>query len=106
MVALSDIEQLSRKIAADFDVEKIILFGSYANGTATDQSDIDLLVVADTDIHPLERYGAVRKVIGDFPAGFDIIVETPQEYEKWRGVVNHIVYFAEKYGRIIYERPS
>jgi predicted nucleotidyltransferase len=104
MVALSDIEQLSRKIAANFDVEKIILFGSYANGTATDQSDIDLMVVADIDIPPLERYGAVRKVIGDFPAGFDIIVETPDEYEKWRSIVNHIVYFAEKYGKTIYER--
>jgi predicted nucleotidyltransferase len=106
MVALSDIEQLSRKIAANLDVEKIILFGSHANGTATKDSDIDLLIVADMDIPPLERYGTVRKAIGDFPAGFDIIVETPKEYKKWRTVVNHIVYFAEKYGKTIYERCS
>ena len=104
MVALGDIEQLSRRIAGKFDVEKIILFGSYADGTATEDSDIDLLVVADMDVPPLERYGAVRAVIGDFPAGFDIIVETPQDYLKWRSVVNHIVYFAEKYGKTIYER--
>ncbi len=106
MVAISEIEQLGRKIAAELDVEKIILFGSYADGTATDQSDIDLLVVANMDVPPLERYGAVQQVIGDFPAGFDIIVETPQEYEKWKKVVNHIVYFAEKYGKTIYGRIS
>jgi predicted nucleotidyltransferase len=106
LVALGDIEQLSRKIAANFDVEKIILFGSYADGTAREDSDIDLLVVANIDVGPLERYGVVREVIGDFPAGFDIIVETPEEYVKWRAVVNHIVYFAEKYGKTIYERRS
>lgn len=105
-MALSEIEQLSRRIAGSFDVEKIILFGSYANDTATEGSDIDLLVVANMDVRPLERYGAVREVIGDFPAGFDIIVETPENYLKWRSVVNHIVYFAEKYGKTIYERCS
>jgi predicted nucleotidyltransferase len=97
MVALSDIEQLSRKIAAEFDVEKIILFGSYADGTATEQSDIDLLVVANIDMPYVERYCAVRKVLAGFPAGFDLIVKTPAEYNKWRTVVNHIAYFADKY---------
>jgi predicted nucleotidyltransferase len=106
MVALSDIEQLSRKIVANFNVEKIILFGSYANGTATKDSDIDLLVVADIDMPPVERYCAVRKVLAGFPAGFDLVVKTPNEYQKWRRVVNHIVYFAEKYGKTIYERRS
>jgi len=99
MAAPNDIKQLSRRIAENFDVERIILFGSYANGTATEESDIDLLVVADTDIPPLERYGAVRRVLAGFPAGFDIIVETPKDYQKWRKVVNHIDYFADKYGK-------
>ncbi|RKY24220.1 MAG: hypothetical protein DRP62_04230 [Planctomycetota bacterium] len=44
MVTLGDIENLSRRIAEKFDVEKIILFGSYADGTATEQSDIDRLI--------------------------------------------------------------
>ncbi len=104
MVAFTDIEQLSRKIAENLKVEKIILFGSYADGSATKNSDIDLLVVADIDAPKSERYGIVRKTLGDFPAGFDIIVETPEEYKKWRTVVNHIAYFAEKYGKTIYER--
>ena len=106
MVTLGDIENLSRRIAEKFDVEKIILFGSYADGTATEQSDIDLLVVAEMDVPQMERYGAVRKVAADFPAGFDIVVKSPEEYRKWRGVVNHIVYFAEKYGKVTYERRN
>ncbi|MCJ7728509.1 MAG: hypothetical protein MUO27_01305, partial [Sedimentisphaerales bacterium] len=39
-------------------------------------------------------------------AGFDLIVKTPAEYEKWRRIVNHIVYFAEKYGKTIYGRHN
>ena len=104
MVAISEIEQLSRKIAAELDVEKIILFGSYADGTATDDSDIDLFVVVNTNLPPDERYVAVRKIAARFPASFDMVVRTPEEYEKSRSVINTIAYFADKYGRVLYEQ--
>jgi predicted nucleotidyltransferase len=106
MISLDDLEKLCGKIANAFDTEKIILFGSYAKGTATKDSDIDLLIVANIDMPPVDRYCAVRKVLADFPAGLDLIVKTPDEYEKWRHIVNHIVYFAEKYGKTIYERHN
>jgi predicted nucleotidyltransferase len=106
MVTLNDINKLCQKIAEDFDIEKIILFGSYAKDTATKDSDIDLLIVANIDLPPVERYCAVREALADFPTGFDLIVKTPDEYEKWRHIVNHIVYFAEKYGKTIYERHN
>jgi predicted nucleotidyltransferase len=106
MLAMNEIEQAGKRVGEEFGAEKIILFGSYAQGTAKQDSDIDLLVVARTDLPPPERYGAVRRLFGDFPAGFDIIVETPEEYSRWRTVVNHIVYFADKYGKVIYERPN
>lgn len=106
MVALNKIEEFGRKIGEGFGAEKVILFGSYAQGTATADSDIDLLVVARTNLPVGSRYGAVRRLLGDFPAGFDIIVETPEEFAQWRTVVNHIVYFADRYGKVLYERPN
>jgi predicted nucleotidyltransferase len=106
MVAMNEIERFGRQIGQQFGAERVILFGSYAQGTATPDSDIDLLVIARTNLPPGERYGAVRRLLGDFPAGFDIIVETPEDFAQWRTVVNHIVYFADKYGKIIYERPN
>lgn len=45
MVALAEIRKLSRRIVEEYGPEKIILFGSYASGKATEDSDIDLLVV-------------------------------------------------------------
>lgn len=104
MVAIGEIEESGRRIGRELDAERVILFGSYAQGTAAEDSDVDLLVVADTDLSPRERYTAVRRLVADVPVPFDIIVKTPAEYARWRSVVNHVVYFADKYGRVLYER--
>ena len=104
MVAMSKIEEFGRRIGRQCAAERVILFGSYAEGSATEDSDIDLLVVAETSLPANERYGAIRRLLADVPAAFDIIVKTPDEYNRWRSVVNHVVYFADKYGRVIYER--
>jgi len=104
MVTMAQIEELVRRIGREFGAERVILFGSYAQGTITEDSDVDLLVVAKTSLPPHERYAAIRRLAADFPASFDIIVKTPDEYARRRSVVNHIVYFADKYGRVLYER--
>jgi len=106
MVAMNRIEEFCQRIGREFGAERVILFGSYARGAVTEDSDVDLLVVAETTLPPHKRYGAVRRLVADFPASFDIIVKTPEEYARWRSVVNHIVYFADKYGRVLYERPD
>jgi predicted nucleotidyltransferase len=52
MASLSDIQILADKIAREFHPEKIILFGSHARGHARPDSDVDLMVVMDSDEHP------------------------------------------------------
>lgn len=104
MMSTVEIEEVSHRIEHAFDPERIVLFGSHASGDATDDSDIDLLVVARTPLPPQERYAAARRLLADVPASFDIIVKTPEEYARWRSVVNHIVYFADKYGKVLYEQ--
>lgn len=104
MVTMRQIKDLGRRIGREFDADRVVLFGSYAQGTATDDSDVDLLVVAETSLPPRKRYPAVRHLVADYPAAFDIVVKTPDEYARWRSVVNTIVYFAEKSGRVLYER--
>ncbi len=49
MIARREIEALARRIAEQFQPQKIILFGSYASGNPTPDSDVDLLVVMDFD---------------------------------------------------------
>lgn len=96
--------EIVERIKNRFHPEKIILFGSYATGNAVEGSDIDLLIVAETDLPAKERFPAVSRLLGDYPAAFDIILKTPEEYRRTRSVVNHIVYLADKYGKVVYER--
>lgn len=104
MVAVEKIEEFGRRIGREFGAERVILFGSYAQGTVTEDSDVDLLVVAETALPERKRYNAVRRLVADAAASFDIIVRTPAEYARRRSVVNDVVYFADKYGRVIYEQ--
>ena len=82
MIGTATLEEVIGRLVERFDPEKIILFGSYARGEATDDSDVDLLIVADTGLPPGERFPAARRALADVPAGFDLIVRTRQEYER------------------------
>ena len=60
------------------------LFGSYALGTATPESDIDVIVVAPTDRLPVERFRDYLPAILEAGAGVDLFVYTPAEFEQMR----------------------
>lgn len=104
MINTKQIQNLGQQIGQRLPAERVVLFGSYAQGQPTEDSDVDLLVVARTALPPSQRYAAVRQLLADYPAAFDIVVKTPEEFERWRSVVNHIVYFADKYGKVLYDR--
>ena len=104
MLATETLDAAVQRLVRCFRPEKIILFGSYATGQPREDSDVDLLVVAETDQSADDPFAAGSRALADFPAAFDLIVRTPEEYRRRRGVVNDIVYFAEKYGRVVYER--
>ena len=104
MIGREQISEVIDLLVRRFSPEKIILFGSYASGTAREDSDVDLLVVAETDLPTHDRFPTIRRVLAGFPAAFDVFWKTPEEYRRWRNVVNHVVYFADRYGKVAYER--
>ena len=75
------IENIISKLKQDYDPEQIILFGSYAYGNPTDESDIDLLIIKDTQEPILARWMSVRKLVTDLRKGlaFSPIIVTPSE---------------------------
>ena len=76
---LNDIKE---KIVKHFHPDQIILFGSQAYGTAETESDIDLLVVMNTDLRPTQRSAMVAQVCRPKYVAIDIIVRTPNEIQK------------------------
>jgi predicted nucleotidyltransferase len=98
------LEQIVRLIVSAGDPQKIILFGSRARKEHRPDSDIDLLVVEESDLPRYKRspryYKATR---GTFPAR-EIVVWTPAEIREWETVSNHFVTTAIREGRVLYER--
>jgi len=70
------------KLVREVDPEKIILFGSYAYGEPTSDSDVDLLVIWDTDKPRRERVVTISLLLYPRPFPVDIIVKTPRELEE------------------------
>ena len=77
MVDRAQIREFSKAVARKFRPQKIVLFGSYAYGTPTEDSDVDLLVVMPFDRRKGRKSLEIRRTI---PAGFpmDLIVRTPE----------------------------
>ena len=77
---------IGKKIKQEYRAERVILFGSYARGDATEDSDVDVLVVARTKERFFERMATVRRLIRDLRDGLPVspIVLTPGELEKRR----------------------
>jgi predicted nucleotidyltransferase len=80
MIQRRDIKKWCEIVASEFRPDQIIIFGSYANGAPTDDSDVDVLVVmplarGHRDVH---LAAAIReRVPATFP--MDVIVRSPQE---------------------------
>lgn len=67
------------KLVKALHPEQIILFGSFAYGEPTVDSDVDLLVIMETDDSPVERYVTVSSLLTPRPFPLDILVKTPAE---------------------------
>jgi predicted nucleotidyltransferase len=100
----SYLKTIIEKITNNFNPEKIILFGSYAYGHPTADSDMDIMIVMDTNEKPHKRAVSVRRILKGIGIPKDIIVKTPEEFERFKDIVGTIVYPAAHKGRVIYER--
>jgi predicted nucleotidyltransferase len=78
MIGMDQIESLSRQIAEEFRPQRIVLFGSYAYGEPTHDSDVDLLVVLPFSGRPVRKAIEIRsRVRPKIPV--DLMVRTPDQ---------------------------
>ena len=87
---------------AEFNPEKIILFGSYARGNWDEESDIDIIVVYQTEKKFMDRLEELY-MKWNLPKAVDILAYTPDEFTDMMKD-NYFLKQAVKEGIIIYER--
>ena len=71
-------------IAERFSPEKIIIFGSVARREASETSDLDLLVVMESDRPDHERAVPIYMAVAGIRVPKDILVMTPEEFDRSR----------------------
>ena len=84
----------------------MILFGSYAGGNAREQSDVDFLIVAPSDLPRFKRSRALYRLLRPYPFAMDIVVYTPEEVERGRQSPLSFVSTVLREGKTIYVRGA
>ncbi len=104
-----DIEVLKPQIVEKLkplNPKKIILFGSYAYGIPTDNSDLDLCIITESAGTKIEKKSKIRNALKGIAVAKDILVENEEYYlshsdEKW---INTALYDVRHKGKVLYEQ--
>ena len=99
---MSQIDTIVRKIVISSCPEKVILFGSHAYGQPTADSDIDLLVITESEIPRYQRVRELKKCLRGSKSAIDLLVYTPLEIEKWKDVKTAFITTIMEKGVVLY----
>jgi len=101
-----ELHRILATLIEEYKPEKIILFGSLATGRIDEWSDIDLLIIKETDKRPLDRALEVYTLLGDYSEPMDVIVYTPAEVELLLNEGSFFVAEILAEGKALYEKDN
>ena len=103
MLSQKDIHETVEKIVLKArSPARIVVFGSYGRGEATEDSDLDLLVVEKSFDNFTNEYVALRKAIGSIGVGVDLLLISEKDYEQRKDWCSSPVYWAHREGKVVY----
>ena len=102
MVDMHSIEEMTARIVQEFQPERIILFGSYAYGTPTADSDVDLLVLLPFEGKASRKsLDILNKINPSFAV--DILVRTPEQVQQRLAWNDFFLQEILEQGKVLYE---
>lgn len=105
MVPMEEIRKTGERIGREFMPEKVILFGSYADGSATEDSDVDILVILPFTGKNLDKSVEIlTRIDPHFPA--DLLARRPEDAEHRYKMGDPLIRDALDRGVTLYERNS
>ena len=97
------IQAIVSKIVETAKPQKVILFGSYAYGTPNKDSDLDILVIKETDLSNREVSAEIYGSLYGFMVPMDILVYKPKEVEHWAPEPLAFITNIISKGKVLYE---
>jgi uncharacterized protein len=98
------IQSIVDRIVEQFHPEKVILFGSYAYGEPTEDSDIDLMLVMDYEGRDIHQAMQIYRAL-NYPGMLDLKIRTPAEMVERNKPEYVLTWTVINKGRTLYERP-
>jgi predicted nucleotidyltransferase len=97
---------IKQRLVDAFHPDRIIIFGSQARGTADARSDVDILVICRFEGKRRQLMLEMDRALDDLDNAFDILISTPEEFERDRHIPGTISRYAQKEGKVLYECPQ
>ena len=104
MIDSNKINEVVSRIVSGFNPERIILFGSFASGSYNNNSDLDLLIIQESDLPMHKRGKYIRLSLIGSRIPIDILVYTSSEFNLGKDKKYSFLYSALKNAKVVYER--
>ena len=104
MIKESELKQIAARIGIAANAERVVLFGSHARGEANENSDVDLMIIADSNLPRFKRSRKLYTLLKPYPFAMDLLVYTPQEVEKGKRSDVTFISMVLKEGKTLYVR--
>jgi len=98
------IRTMLRRIIAEFDPLRVLLFGSRARGEAHAGSDVDLLIVLPEVLDKRRQAVQARRCLSDLAIPKDVVITSPEEIARRGGQIGSVLRSALREGKVLYER--
>ncbi len=98
------VQEMVKRIVGAVHPDRIVLFGSYAYGIPNENSDIDILVIMETDRPRHKRSVILNQVLAGLIIPKDLLVYTPEEVAEWKDVPQAFITQILKKGVILYDK--
>ena len=106
MIPYSQIEAVAIRLGEAAGAERVILFGSHARNDAKATSDVDLMIVAESDLPRFKRSRSLYQMLRPYPFSMDLIVYTPEEVERGKRSPLSFVSTVLREGKTVYVRGN
>ena len=103
MVEEQVLHEVVKRLVERFGPTRIILFGSQARGMADNRSDVDLLVISLITGRKRDLMVAMDRTLSGLGIARDVVVLTPEEFERDRHIPGTVARSASMRGRMLYD---